>query len=631
VQRRFGLDEDDLARIRRWVAETGICWGWDEVHRAEFSVPPVASHTWRAGLERMLLGYAMPAGDRLFGGVLPYEEIEGSAARILSGLLDYLDVLQAWRKRLQAELTVGEWALELNGLLGDLFEPEPEEEAELQSVRDAMAAIARDAAIAQVQCRIGVDVLAAELQRRLQEESARSTSLRGGVCVAEWTAARALPFEVICVLGLDDGVFPRPDRRVDFDRMAGQRRRGDRSRRDDDRYLFLETLLSARRCLYLSYVGNDIRTGLPLPPSVLVSELLDLLERDFAPASHGALREQIVTRHPLQAFSPRYFNGDDRLFSYRRELAVAAPSMAAGRRPMFATRLPGPGAEWAVVPIEDVVRFYRQPVRFLLERRLGVRLAEYSDDLEASEPFALSRFAATDITKRLTETLLAGAGIDDAYPVELARGALPPGQVGRILLREAAASARELAATVRAQSPDAALAGPVAVDIALDGARITGTLQGVGAAGLFEYAAIDEIFAAQRLEFWIRHLLLAVGAPGRAGASTLCTLGGTIRINPVSDAKRQLQKLLDHFLEGLCEPLHFFPRSAFAYVEAHLRNKDALTAARAVWEGNEHKSGECEDAYYRLAFGEADPLDAAFERLTGDLVAPLYAHAREDE
>lgn len=631
VQRRFGLDDDDLARMRGWIARTGICWGWDEVHRAEFSLPPVASHTWRAGLERMLLGYALPEAERLFGGVLPYGEIEGSAARALSALLDYLDLLQVWRKRLQAELTVRDWTLELNALLAELFDPESGEEAVMQSVRDALAAIARDAALAQSCSRMGIDVIAAELRRRLEAQSAQPLSLRGGVCVAEWSAARALPFEVICVLGLNDGVFPRPDRRVDFDRMGGDWRRGDRSRRDEDRYLFLETVLSARRCLYLSYVGNDIRTGLPLPPSVLISELLDLLERDFAPAPPGTLREQVRTHHPLQAFSPRYFNADDRLFSYRRELAVAAPSSAAARPPLFSTPLPDPEPEWSVIAVEDLVRFYRHPVRFLLERRLRVRLAEYSDELETSEPFAIHRRAEREITERLTATLLAGAGIEDAYPVELARGGLPPGQVGRIGLREAAARARALAGRVRARVEGPPAATTVAVDIALCGARITGTLHSASATGLFEYSASQKIHANQLVAFWIRHLLLAAGAPARAGGSTLCTPEGALEFAPVEEARQHLQRLLDRFLQGLCEPLHFFPRSACAYVEAHRRGKDAIGAARAEWESNEHRRGEDDDEYYRLAFGGDEPLDAAFERLAGEIVEPIFAHRREEE
>lgn len=630
VQRRFALDDDDLARIRGWIAATGICWGWDEVHRAEFSVPPVASHTWRAGVERMLLGYALPEGDRLFGGVLPYAEIEGSAARVLSALLDYLDLLQLWRRRLQAELAVEDWTLELNALLAELFDPEPEEEAVLQSVRDTLAAIAQEAALAQSSSRMGIAVMAAELKRRLEAQGDQPFSLRGGVCVAEWTAVRALPFEVICVLGLNDGAYPRPDRRVDFDRMAGDWRRGDRSRRDEDRYLFLETVLSARRCLYLSYVGNDIRTGLPLPPSVLVSELLDLLERDFAPASSGTLRAQILTHHPLQAFSPRYFDGDDRLFSYRRELAVAPPA-AAARRPLFPTRLPDPDPEWSVVTVEDLVRFYRQPVRFLLERRLRVRLAEYSDDLQASEPFALDRRVDREITERLTATLLGGEDIEAAYPAELARGGLPPGQVGRIGLREAAARARALAAAVRARVAGVPAAATVAVDIALNGGRIAGTLHGVAASGLFEYAASEKIRANQLVAFWIRHLLLAAGAPGRAGDSTLCTPAGALELAPVEDARQHLQRLFDRFLEGLCEPLHFFPRSACAYVEAHRKGKDAIGAARDEWQSDEHKHGEDDDEYYRLAFGSDVPLDAAFERLAAEIVEPIYAHRREEE
>ena len=95
---------------------------------------------------------------------------------------------------------------------------------------------------------------------------------------------RALPFEVLCLLGMNDGDFPRSSARSDFDLMAwpGQQRPGDRSRRDDDRQLMLEALLSARRVLYVSWAGRSARDNSEQPPSVLVSQLRDYLAAGWA-------------------------------------------------------------------------------------------------------------------------------------------------------------------------------------------------------------------------------------------------------------------------------------------------------------------------------------------------------------
>lgn len=78
---------------------------------------------------------------------------------------------------------------------------------------------------------------------------------------------RSLPFKVICLLGLNDGDFPRNTKAAVFDLVAKHPAKGDRARRDDDRYLFLEALISAREILYLSYIGRDIRKDEELAPS----------------------------------------------------------------------------------------------------------------------------------------------------------------------------------------------------------------------------------------------------------------------------------------------------------------------------------------------------------------------------
>src|SRR5690606_18631152 len=116
-----------------------------------------------------------------------------------------------------------------------------------------------------------------------------------------------LPFRLVCLLGLDDGALPRRTPAAGFDLIAQRPRRGDRARRLDDRYLLLEIILSARSGLYLSYVGRDPRSNAELPPSVLVSEMLDVLDLTAVCADGGKVSERLRIQHPLQPFSPDNF------------------------------------------------------------------------------------------------------------------------------------------------------------------------------------------------------------------------------------------------------------------------------------------------------------------------------------
>ena len=337
VRRRFGIAEADLPQIQDWVRATGVRWGVDGESRAALDLPATAEHTWRAGLDRLLLGYALPAGGRrLFGGILPYDEVEGAASRVLGRLCSFAEALFAAREELARPRPVSEWADLLLRLLGRFLEADEDEEEQVADIRRAAAALAAEADRADFADPVSLAVARSALQAALGEGRGGGRFLAGRVTFCAMVPMRSVPFQVVCLIGLNDGSYPRSRRAPGFDLMSDDIRTGDRSRRDDDRYLFLEAIVSARRVLYLSYVGQSNRDNAPLPPSVLVSELLEYVERGFTLGDDdGALRERLLTRHPLHAFSPRYFRGgadEPRLFSYSEEFCEASRRRRIRRR-----------------------------------------------------------------------------------------------------------------------------------------------------------------------------------------------------------------------------------------------------------------------------------------------------------
>ena len=640
VQRRFGLDDEALARLRRWVSETGIRWALDAAQRGRMGLPATAANTWQAGLDRMLLGYAMPGhdghdghdgkDDRLFGGVLPYDEVEGMQAATLAGFLAYLEVLLDARERLGRSRPLADWTATMTALVGAFFQVDEAEEEMVKALCDVFVAIARDARLADARQPVSPGVFGAELQHRLEQVQLRGMNLGGGVCFSEMAPARGLPFEVVCLLGMNDGAYPRLDRRPDFDRMATDRRRGDRSRREEDRQVFLELLLAARRRLYISYVGNDIRGNEPLPPSVLVSELLDTLNRGFTPAREKdagtpeTMARRIVVRHPLQAFSPRYFMADDtRLFSYREDLCVPPPAAVDGRPPLLGAPLPLAEDEFREIDLRELIDFLRNPARFLLRRRLAIDLYETTEELGSDEPFAMEGFTGNDLQQRLTDALLEGRLPATMREIETALGELPHGAVGARIFQDAEAIAQRFAARLRR---DRLAESRLPVDLHIDGTHISGTLEGVTARGLQRHLAREKAYPALWLECWVRHLVLNALRPEQENQSTLFLLDGAHELRPVEDAQAMLGRLLTLFREGLALPLHFFPRSASAYLKAQSKGKDPRLEARLEWEGIEKKIGEGAEPYYRLAFGDSDPLDARFEALAQAVFGPLNEH-----
>ncbi|VBB43880.1 DNA helicase/exodeoxyribonuclease V, gamma subunit [uncultured Desulfatiglans sp.] len=657
----FDFEEGDLGLIRRWVRESGVRWGIDGENRREKGLPAFPENTWQSGLERLLLGYAMPGqGEALFEGILPYDELEGSEAAVLGSLAEFLDRLFGHARGLGRPRPLEDWSRDLGLLLDTLFRPSPEDETEMTVIREALHRFSSDAGLAGFEDEVDVRTIRWVLARSFGRQGFGYGFMSGGVTFCAMLPMRSVPFKVICLTGLDHDAFPRSLRPPGFDLMAARPRRGDRSRRNDDRYLFLETLLSARRNLILTYVGRSARDNSPIPPSVLVMELLDYLETHFEPSSaqpprgpeaaqaggaegEGAARmtDLCLTTHHLQAFHPEYFTNEGRLFSYGAAQAAAARRLQEDRRPPGAF-ITGPlldeaGAvarEWT---IEELKAFVVNPARFLLQRRLDLVLEEPETPLEDRELFELGGLERYQLRMDILSAREAGRDPARVYSAARAAGRLPHGPMGRAFFE---AVEGEAAAFWEKTGPY--LAGgpspPLDVDLFLGGCRLTGRLGAVYPQGLVHYRAA-RLKARDRLRLWIEHLAwhsLAEADPPKPSVLAALEKRNKALVwtgrsyTPPEDASELLAKLLAWLQRGLERPLPFFPESSMAFAEGVLKRGDrpeaALERARRQWEEDAFSKGECSDPYFDLCFGSGDPLDEAFEDLAVDLCGPLLEH-----
>ncbi|MCC8987326.1 MAG: exodeoxyribonuclease V subunit gamma [Candidatus Contendobacter sp.] len=639
VLRRFGLTEDDLELIRRWVRETGIRWGIDAGVKTTWELPATAENTWRAGLDRLLLGYALPGEGRdLYSGILPYDEVEGSDAQALGGLQSFAEALFGLDAQLREHRPLADWATTLHGVLAQFFDPRDREENELQLIRRALETLDDHASQAGFAEPVTLAVIKSALRGQLNApESGAARFLGGGVTCCAMVPMRSIPFPVVCLIGMNDDAYPRPHRPVSFDLMADRFRRGDRSRRQDDRYLFLETLLSARRCFYLSYVGQNIRDNTILPPSVLVGELLDTLDRGFYSAGGEPVSAQQVTRHPLQAFSWRYFSGDARLFSYAQELVEAGRQAGRGKQvpaALLTAALPEPEPALHNVTLEDLIRFFKNPARWLLRERLGIRPEEGQEALATREPFVLNGLENYQVLEQMLELHLDRRPAAEIATILRAEGALPHGQVGKCVFTQAQERVARFAGRLGRVWPRRAQE-PLVMDVPLGGFRLTGQMSGLTPDGWVGYR-LAGMKANDYLNLWLHHLALNVATPdGMTPQSHWVAEDREVLLEPVEEAAAHLQALLEIYWQGTQRLLHFFPKSALVYSDTLRQDKNqdadkALRAARRAWEGSDYgyNRAERDDAYYQLAFRETDPLDAEFVELALAVFAPLFTQVK---
>ena len=688
VAARFRFSADDLARIRVWVMDTGIRWGIDRDHRRRQGQPGDAVHTWRFGLDRLLLGAAMPdEGHRSIAGIHPYDHMEGDDVALLGRFADACTTVFDLIVALQDPRPVAAWRDVLDEVLARCVEVAPTERWWIQEVRAALDAVVGASFGAQPDPVLGArpapvpgsapDRVAGRVADPAPDRDPPLLDLgairgivehavgaargaagyeTGAVTVCALVPMRSIPHQVVCIVGLDDGAFPRSSGGLGFDLTEREDAVGDRNRRDEDRFLFLEALLAARRHLVLTATGRDVRTNEPRPTAVPLAELLDVLDRvGTTGAADRPVRATVTTDHPLQAFSPRNFgitaDGDVAApVAYDRsqlEAAEAARSPRRGHHHFLDGSLPvrataGSTDPDVEVPVADLVAALVHPTRHLLQRRLGLHLREFRDDHDDQEPFELDHLLAA----RFGRDLLAadpggagdpGAGVPGVEPsagvvgatepgaswldATVAAGVAPAATPGRVQLAEVVDDVDRVRGTARSLLDEAGwlpssgridAGSPYPIRVSVGTRRVVGTLDGVfgaaaDAAGERPPYRLTVRYVRPRpgllLGLWVEHLVMvAGGAPDatsalvvrpKSGAAPHTYVLGPLDADPAIAIDRAQAWLGD--LVAIHDQALHRPLPLFERASAKLADTGDFGAARDVFPGSDWARGDLDE------------------------------------
>ncbi len=599
LAQRFRIRENDLPLLARWIEGAGIRWGLDDAHRQRLGLGATgAQNSWLFGLERMLTGYAN--GDRSsFDGIAPYGEVAGLDAVLAGSLAELLHQLQRWSHRLLQVYTPVEWAAVFRELVSQFFDAADErDKMTLLQAEQGLQRWVDDCALAQFDQPLQLSVAAEAWLSQVDEPDLNQRFMSGGVTFCTLMPMRAVPFKVVCLLGMNDGDYPRRTPSADFDllRMPGMQRPGDRSRREDDRYLMLEALLAARQKLYVSWTGRSIRDNSWQPPSVLVSQLRDYIAQCWQLPAHG-----LLTEHPLQPFSRRYFETSPSLTWAREWAAVHAESAIAA--PLSLTP-PDAGQK---LSIRQLAEFLRQPVKAFMAQRLQIRFDQDSAQSQDDEPFAIDGLENWALISRLTERdQISASDLNTQLQQRLdtirREGVLPLSHTGDQIADSLIGEAEPVLRTWQRLMQEAGEAsgtqqwrysnGQITVEDWSGGLVEDGQgwrLLDFTPSRLTNGQKKKPLAVAEKLwQPWIRQLL----ASAQGVALTQLMVGRDAWLEmpslPQAEAQQSLNKLLQIWMQGMTRPLGISSGSAMEW----LRKNQDLRAAQSAYEGDAFNPGE---------------------------------------
>ena len=626
VRARFGFTDDDLEAITRWVRQANIRWGLDQEHRRPYHVDFV-HNTWRFGIDRILAGVAMSDDSNAWiDATLPLDDVSSNRVQLAGQLAEFVARLQHVIDSLGGTRPLTEWLATLTEGITLLTSVRDSDEWQTGQMQREFAAALRHA-VARGDTALRLPDIRALLTRHLSGRPTRANFRTGTLTVCTMVPMRSVPHRVVCLVGMDDGLFPRLGVADGDDVLARRPMTGERDIRSEDRQLLLDTIGAATEKLVITYTGANQYSGQPRPPAVPLAELLDTLDM----TTMTKVRHRVVVEHPLQPFDIRNVIPGALVpqvpFSFDPTVLRAARAATGehSERPRFiAAPLPAPPA--GDVNLADLVAFFKDPVKGFF-RALEFTLPYDVDGVQDAMPVDIDALQEWTVGDRMLGDILRGMSPDDARQAEWRRGTLPPGQLGWRKVTEIRDQAAALAQEALGHRRRHRRAGAAAHDVDIDlgaGRRLTGTVSPVYDDALVSvtYSRLD---GKHLLESWIPLLALVAHDPGRDW-SAVCIgrmrRGASIRAEglgpPAGDPVEVLRELVTIYDAGRREPIPLPIKTSYAWAAARHGGDDPVAEARHRWRSNDRYPGEDQAPAHVRAWGRGVPLDDLMQPVRPD-------------
>jgi exodeoxyribonuclease V gamma subunit len=588
VARKFRFSQDDLERLHDLVPRAGVRWGFDADHRRRFQMGEFRQNTWAAGLERLLLGVTMDETDQHFiGTTLPLDDVDAGDVDLVGRLAELVARVSVLTEACNAIQPLNAWVELFKHAIELLAAVPPAESWQLGHAYHELAelALATDEA-----GDVGLHLaeVSALISDAFRGRASRANFRTGTLTVCTMLPMRSVPHRVVCLLGVDDGVFPRKPPPDGDNIMSADEWIGDHDIRSEDRQLLLDAIMAAQERLAVIFSGCDPRSGAEIPPAVPIGELLDALDTTARTPDSSAIRSKIIMRHPLQPFDASNFTpgelGSQAGFSFDRAglraVRVASRERRAAPTVFGSGSLPDRDRD-ELVSLSDLVHFYNHPIRALIYDRAGLWITKPDETPDEQIPVSLSGLDAWSIGERLLRLRLSGHELEPLIAAEWRRGYLPPRALGQRSIKDIGAQVDELVQT--AQPFLTGQPAPYEVLADIGNVRLTGTVSGVVGESVV-HVSYSKLAAKHRIQAWIELLALTVHEPSRPWQAVTIGRGTWSQLGAVDGtwASKVLADLIDLRATGLREPIPFSPKTSAEYAALRFRDRQPTLYRRQL-------------------------------------------------
>ena len=411
VKNKF--DIINISKIRELVDKANIRHGIEgDINNDTIFV------SWRYGLERILLGYAMHY-DSLYQipgkeyPTIPLDITEGEYAVEGLKLKAFIDKLILFLDNRSQKRTLEEWRIFITDFIDEIMLIPDDKSDQLNYILDKMSF--PDIIDELLDEKFSYEVFSRALIDSLYMNNRLGKFISGNITFCSMIPMRSIPYKIVVILGLNQGVFPRKNKDISFDLIMSDQRYADRNIKDSDKYLFLESLISAREKLYLSYIGQSIKDNTEIPPSPVIDEVLDYIESG---SGIEDLKDKLIIKHPLHSFDNKYY--DDNFPDFYTYLDYGQNADFAD----ISVVKPEEESENDEISIKKLMKFFKDPVKWYFNEKLKIYYNAQDVLLPETEVFEVDNLTKHNLKSNILKIKEENV-LEEYIITEIIKGDLP--------------------------------------------------------------------------------------------------------------------------------------------------------------------------------------------------------------
>ncbi|MBT3176318.1 MAG: exodeoxyribonuclease V subunit gamma [Desulfobacula sp.] len=636
IAKKFNISFDEIHMIEEMVEDAKILWGKDAKHRENLGLQPFEENTWQFGLQRLFMGMAMPENhESLVKGIMPCQPFEGLDLEVLGKFAAFCHTLFSCLEFLDGRKTIKKWCEELKKISALLIDRNFKNGEDLIFLIQTIDELKENAKKAGFKDIVSFEVINSLIEKKLDQNISQGNFLAGNITFCNIMPMRSIPFKITVLMGMDEKSFPRQDFTPGFSLIKQYPKAGDKIERDEDRYLFLETLLSARSKFICTYTGMSIQDNSKIPCAGVVSELSDIMERSFIFQKGYAY----YFFHPLHPFDEEYFNQKNGFFSFSKDNCNITKALAQSRseikrveRNIFVrASLKKSKDQISTITLDEIIQFFKNPVQVYMKEGLNIKIPDVEDQTCDREVFSISGLDQYILGSFLVENKTGSSNRDQLYSIVKARGILPLGKKGKFEFEKIMDIADPVIYAARAITSKRKLPSIVR-EINIGDLRVSNNFSDIREDGIY-FVSFGKLNSARLLSAWIRHLFLNICAPPGYPGETIIIGRDPKGKKPVvsfsfpaleSGAIKYFKELTQIYNKGKDSPFYFFCETSWQFVQALLKDdfelepsrldRDLLVSAmkksRPSWYGGYYQTGEKQNRYVSYCVENNDPFES---------------------